>query len=936
MKQFYPILFTLATASFLPASFHAQCSSTAGLGSSSNLFTHIRNSTNPVAADKLLNTVVFIHRNNVGSFGGNSGQLRYDVSYNAGSTWTTNIGVVNPINSNYGRYPNVAIYNPTNNLVPSNAYMGYLAATINSATSAWNGVVSGVSQLNSASSTENYNQPVTSPQFIPHSVVKGAPGVFWAIDALFNGANITGFTIYRGQWNSTTNDIVWVNNYAVTPTFNTGLSTIPQVGDYNIAFDPTGTVGWFSFLGHVSPGPANYALYPVFYKTTNGGVSWTGPFQVNLNNFSCMTSNTVTGSVLTTNFEHDLVVDVNGNPHMLTTICNGSNAYGVFYNQWHHMFDITQSSGLWVAYDLANVSAGRGTWGTSPNQFSQDMAPQAARSADGTKLFFTWTDNSTYTAGQANLSPNLFGKAYNVSTNTWTQVKDFTACNVSVAGSIIVPHVAPEVLEPSTNVFKLAPVYGIMTSSDPLLTANFNFLDNVTFSTSEFTVNPPPTPTLSVVQGTNVLLCPGSTISINLGSSVGQALWSTGSTANFISVSSPTISTYSVVAQQNCNVGTATISVTNMSMTPFAPAIGLCDGAQTSLSVTGNAISYSWSPVNLTGTSITVTASTATPVYTVSGISNANCALTQTVGLTVFSLPTVSITGSSSVCANALVTLTASGASTYSWSNGSTSNTISVGPVPSVMCMGTDNNGCENTDTFFLTTLPVPTVTAISDKSVVCVGGAIALTALGATTYSWSNGASGANTAVTPSGTTIYSVTGFDNNGCSDDFTISLGTHPLPNVVISSTRPNLCLGEKAVISVSGAVSYMWNTGITSTSLLITPVVTTNYTITGIDANSCVKSATFAQVVLPCTGLTDETSTQKWLQIYPNPSDGVVTIKTEQAATVVIYDELGRLCARLATNTENTLELTPGLLQPGVYFVGAVNLSGKWQKLVISK
>ena len=244
----------------------------------------------------------------------------------------------------------------------------------------------------------------------------------------------------------------------MTPNFNTGLSTIPSVGDYNIAFDPTGTNGWFSFLGHISPGPSNYALYPVFYKTTNGGATWTGPFQVDLTTLSCLTANTPSPSVVTTNFEHDLTVDVNGNPHLFTTICNGSNAYGVLYTQWHHMYDITQKNGLWVAYDVANVQAGRGQWGTSPNITTQDMAPQVARSEDGTKVFFTWTDNSTYSLGQANLSPNLYGKAYNVTANTWTPIKDFSSCNSTINGSILVPHVAAEVLEPVANQYKLAPI----------------------------------------------------------------------------------------------------------------------------------------------------------------------------------------------------------------------------------------------------------------------------------------------------------------------------------------------------------------------------------------------------------------------------------------------------------------------------------------------
>ncbi len=328
MKRVFTKFLFLAISVSFTYNLSAQCATIAAGGASSNMYTQIRNSTNPVAADKNLNTVVFIHRNNASSFGGNSGNLRYDVSINGGATWTNDQGVLNPLNSSLARYPNVAIYNPTNNINPANAFIGYMAATINSLNSTWNGLVSGVRQLSGAGNTENYNQPVLSPQLIPHSIVKGAPGEYWAIDALFNGTIITGFAIYKGVWNSVLNDIVWTTNYSVSPNF----STAGVVGDYNIAFDPSGTIGWFSFLGRVNPGPpTNNSYYPVFYKTINGGATWTGPFQVDLDNFNCITNSIITPNVSTTNFEHYLIVDVNGNPHMLTTICTGNNGNSALY-----------------------------------------------------------------------------------------------------------------------------------------------------------------------------------------------------------------------------------------------------------------------------------------------------------------------------------------------------------------------------------------------------------------------------------------------------------------------------------------------------------------------------------------------------------------------------------------------------------------------------
>src|SRR5687767_7042113 len=86
----------------------AQCATTKALGSAFNMYTQLYNNTNPVAADKNLNTVVFVHRQNPNQFGGNSGNYRYDVSTDGGNSWSINNGVLNPASSTLGRYPNGA------------------------------------------------------------------------------------------------------------------------------------------------------------------------------------------------------------------------------------------------------------------------------------------------------------------------------------------------------------------------------------------------------------------------------------------------------------------------------------------------------------------------------------------------------------------------------------------------------------------------------------------------------------------------------------------------------------------------------------------------------------------------------------------------------------------------------------------------------------
>src|SRR5690349_20530324 len=149
MKTLYKkISFALVIASLLSPDLHSQCPTTTTLGQATNMVGMILNGTNPVAADKSLNMISYIHRHHVATFGGNSGNLRFDYSTNGGTNWTLNVGPVNPASTNYGRYPQGAIYNPANNTNPANAYVSYLAPTISTLTGAdWMGLVTGVSQL---------------------------------------------------------------------------------------------------------------------------------------------------------------------------------------------------------------------------------------------------------------------------------------------------------------------------------------------------------------------------------------------------------------------------------------------------------------------------------------------------------------------------------------------------------------------------------------------------------------------------------------------------------------------------------------------------------------------------------------------------------------------------------------------------------------------
>ncbi len=561
MKKIYfaSLISLLSISTF----FGQNCTDTTAVGSASNAYSTALTESNAIAVDNDLNTLVFIHRNNVIPYGGHSGQLRYDISTDNGVNWTSNLGILNPTSvngTNAARYPNVALYNPPNNTNPSNAYLSYYAPTV---ATTWNGHVSGVRKLDGTGNTENYNQAGATQTLIPRSMCKGAPGVYWAIDAVFNGTAVTGYRILKGTWNGT-NDVVWGIDTTFTPAFNINFNGTVFTSDFAIGFDPTGQFGWACIITDISSTTGGFSLDPVFYRTTDAGATWSTPEQVDLSQFSCISSFITTNNFATAAFDMDITVDMNGNPHALMCVGSGPGQYSIFFTQEHRMFDITREKGMWNAVDLGLVPGVRNTFGTAPNQLSMDMEPQVSRTDDGSKVFFSWSGSDVTPVPH---SPNLFGAAYDVATNMWTTMKDFTSCDASTNGKIILPKMSENVLE-LTGSWRLPIIYAEPTdTSDLLAPTNYVYLDSLQFTQSDF-ATPQCSATVNFTNPDTVHFCEGGNVILTLSGSYSKILWDNGSATTGILASSP--GWYPVTVRSNCCIGRDSIFVVVDSLTTSA------------------------------------------------------------------------------------------------------------------------------------------------------------------------------------------------------------------------------------------------------------------------------------------------------------------------------------------------------------------------------
>ncbi|HEY1040860.1 MAG TPA: T9SS type A sorting domain-containing protein, partial [Bacteroidia bacterium] len=112
--------------------------------------------------------------------------------------------------------------------------------------------------------------------------------------------------------------------------------------------------------------------------------------------------------------------------------------------------------------------------------------------------------------------------------------------------------------------------------------------------------------------------------------------------------------------------------------------------------------------------------------------------------------------------------------------------------------------------------------------------------------YAWSTGAVTADITVYSAGT--YSLTLTNGAGCTATATQEVIVNSAPAVFVNSQ--SMCYGGSATISASGAATYSWNSGQTTASITVSPNVTTNYTVTGVDTNGCANSEVATVTVHP--------------------------------------------------------------------------------------
>jgi hypothetical protein len=378
-------------------------------------------------------------------------------------------------------------------------------------------------------------------------------------------------------------------------------------------------------------------------------------------------------------------------------------------------------------------------------------------------------------------------------------------------------------------------------------------------SAMNVTVNTPPPATITAPAS----VCAGATSSASVTVTSGATYaWSisngtingasNGSSISFTANPSGSVGLSVTVTANGCAAsGSATVAIGNF--TPAITASGpttFCTGGSVTLTATAGT-SYLWS-TGATTQSINV-ASAGT--YSVTVTNGSGCSGSASTNVTVNSAPAPAITanGPTTFCAGGSVTLDAgAGFSSYLWSNGATTQAITVSNSGSFSVTVTNGAGCSGTSSPTNVTVSsalAPSITA-NGPTTFCTGGNVTLDAgAGFASYLWSNGATTQTITISNSGSFSVTVTnGAGCSGTSSPTNVTVSSAPTPSITANGPT-TFCPGGSVTLDAgAGFASYHWSNGAPTQTITVSNSGSFSVTVTngaGCSGTSAATNVTVA-------------------------------------------------------------------------------------------
>jgi len=322
-------------------------------------------------------------------------------------------------------------------------------------------------------------------------------------------------------------------------------------------------------------------------------------------------------------------------------------------------------------------------------------------------------------------------------------------------------------------------------------------------------------------------ICPGDTVQLvgSGGTGVkwydGDSLVGTGKRIVYRPDSTTTLTVIVESAFGCLDTTSVTVRVKPAPTVSLVSDTSVCAGSITTLkAVVTGATSYSWSsnPVDpsLTnnGPSATFTAR-ANGSYTINASGVNGCIRSKTIRVTVLPLPTVVARGDTTICRPSPVSLSATGARSYTWldeGGGSVgigaSLTVTPQQTTKYVVVGVDSNGCTNTDTVTVTLRPDIDLTVAGDN-ISCDGQPITLvcsapSGVNESDIMWldetgATFATGKSITVLPTRRTVYRATLPGAGECTDTVVHEIKVGTRPQFTVTPTDTTVCAGDTVVV-----------------------------------------------------------------------------------------------------------------------------------------
>ena len=300
------------------------------------------------------------------------------------------------------------------------------------------------------------------------------------------------------------------------------------------------------------------------------------------------------------------------------------------------------------------------------------------------------------------------------------------------------------------------------------------------------------------------------------------------------------------------------------------------------------------------------------------------------------------ITGPSGFCPGASITLSSSSATGNLWSNGATTQSITVSTAGSYTVTVSGVGACSTASApFVVTAFPAPPTPTISGPTSFCAGGTITLTSSTAMANLWSTGATTPSIIVSTAGSYTVKVT--NASGCSaTSAPFAVTANALPPTPTISGPSALCPGSTITVTSSSATGNLWSTGAVTQSITVSAAG--SYSVTVTDVTGCAAtSVPFAVTTSPvpatpiisgptsfCPGttitLTSSTATGNlWSTGATTPS---IIVSTAGSYTVKVTNASGCSATSAAVATTLSSFCGPGPVVDA-HAISSVQVSVTW-------